>query len=90
MEWQIDDSLDCYELVREVEDEFGVKISDWEQVYTVDDLYRRTLAGLTDARNGEVAEDDVWRRLHKLLVRQLDLRPEQVVPTARFYIDLRM
>jgi hypothetical protein len=33
-------------------------------------------------------ENGVWERLKALLVRQLGLRPEQVVPSARFFHEL--
>jgi hypothetical protein len=88
MEWQLDDGVEIYYVVRKVEDEFAVKIQTWDYIQTVDDLYRATLLSLRADKLTAVDEGDVWRRLRALLVRQLKLKPEIVVPSARFYIDL--
>jgi hypothetical protein len=88
MEWQLDDGVEIYYVVRKVEDEFAVKIQMWDYIQTVDDLYRATLLSLRAYKLTAVDEGDVWRRLRALLVRQLKLKPEIVVPSARFYIDL--
>jgi hypothetical protein len=48
MEWQLGDGVEIYYVVREVEDEFAIKIPGWEKIDTVDDLYRGTLASLRE------------------------------------------
>jgi hypothetical protein len=90
MEWQLDDGLEIYYVVKEIEDEFAVKIPEWDQIETVDDLYRATITQLREANGNDVDEDDVWCRLKALLIQQLKFKPEKVVPEARFYINLPM
>jgi hypothetical protein len=88
MEWQLADGVDIYWIVCEVEDEFGVKLANWEEIDTVDDLYRCSLASLRDEDATDIDEEDIWQRLKALLVDQLNLKTEQIVPGARFYLDL--
>ena len=88
MEWQLDDGVEIYYVVQEVEDEFEVKIPQWETIDTVDDLYCATLVSLREKNAIDVNDEDIWRRLKGLLVKQLALEPEKVVPSARFYVDL--
>jgi acyl carrier protein len=90
MEWQLDDGIEIYWVVREVEDEFSIKIADWEAIDTVDDLYRFTLASLHEKVSVAVDTEAVWQRLKALLAQQLGLKPEQITPAARFYIDLKI
>jgi hypothetical protein len=92
LEWQMDDgiSVELFYVVQEVNDEFGITIPEWDKIETVDDLHRATLMQLREREGAIVDEDDVWRRLKTLLVKQLAFKPEQVVPEAQFYIDLPM
>src|SRR3954471_12856143 len=41
MEWQLDDGVEIYWVVLEVEEEFGIKIpnADWVEIETIDDLF---------------------------------------------------
>jgi hypothetical protein len=87
LEWQDGDGVEIYWVVREVEDEFAIKIGNWQDIKTVDDLYQLALASLRN-RGTNANDQEVWHRLKSLLVRQLGLTPEQVVPSARFYVDL--
>jgi hypothetical protein len=89
MEWQMDDGLELCYVIHEVNEEFGIAIPEGDDFETLGDLYQATLIQLRE-RDDVVVDDDVWRRLKALLVKQLALKPEQVVPEARFYIDLPM
>jgi hypothetical protein len=95
MEWQLDDGVEIYWIVREVESEFGIKIpeAEWMEFYTIADLFDATLAHLrTDQPggfpDGPALEIQVWERLKTLLIQQLRLKPEQVVKSAGFYDEL--
>jgi hypothetical protein len=90
LEWQMDDGIEMYHVVQEVNDEFGVTIPEWDKIDTVDDLYQATLIELRAKVGTAVDDEAAWRRLKALLVGQLASKPEQVVPHARFYVDLRM
>jgi len=87
--------LDIYELVLEVEEEFGVKIpnADMQRIESVGDLFDVTVKNLREQQPERFAssprcEDEVWERLKALLVDQLALNPEQVVKPARFFDEL--
>lgn len=90
LEWQLDDGVEIYYVVMEVEEEFGIKIANWETLATMGDLYQAVLACLRESEMSTVDEDEIWQRLKDLLAKQLAIKPEKVVPTARFYIDLPM
>src|SRR3954471_17658361 len=77
MEWQLDDGLEIYYVVREVEGEFAIKISGWDRIETVDDLYRAALVSLREKDAIVVDEEDIWSRLKALLVQQLAFEPEK-------------
>jgi len=81
--------LDTVELIMAVEEEFGLEISDDEgaKMERVGDMLHFVLYKLRE--RGEVIEDEViWSRLKTLIVEQLGVKPEHVVPTARFIPDL--
>lgn len=87
-------SLDFYEVVLEVEEEFGIKLPDsrWSAVVSVGDLADATLEALRQQQPRRFTDsaypERVWGQLKALLVTQLGLAPEQIVPSARFYDDL--
>jgi len=87
-------SLDFYEVVLEVEEEFEIKLPDpqWSAVESVGDLYDATLEALRQQQPQRFADAAyparVWEQLRALLVTQLGLEPDQIVPSARFYGDL--
>jgi hypothetical protein len=95
MEWQIDDGLEIYWVVKEAEEEFNVTIADAivDKIESVGDLFNAVLTELR-ANQPKLFEDDpeysdeIWEKLKALLVHQLGLKPEQVVKAARFYQDL--
>ncbi len=95
MEWQVDDNIDIQWIVIEVEDEFGIEIieADWMKIETVEDLFKCVLEGAkltgTDSPTEHVADEvEMWGRFKALLVKQIGLKPEQVVKTARFCPEL--
>ncbi len=90
MEWQFDDGLDLYEVMLDVDDEFEVELPKEKEYDTVGDLYETILIAQRKKSEAGIDELDTWNRLKSLLVRQLGVKPEQIVPTARFYIDIRI
>jgi hypothetical protein len=94
MEWQLDDGVEIYWVVLEVEKEFDVKIpaADWQEIDTVADLFNATIRAI-NVRHPErfLGDSDyptkIWGRLQALLV-HLGLEPERVVKSASFYRDL--
>jgi acyl carrier protein len=83
--------LDTVELVMAVEDWFEITIADEpaQRLFTVGDLHAFVVAELTRIGrfNGDPAR--VYDQLRAIIVRQLGVRPDEVVPTARFIQDLR-
>jgi acyl carrier protein len=83
--------LDTVELVMAVEDYFEVTIPNEvaETLVTVRKLHEFVVLELT--RTGRFGGDSsrVYEQVKEIVVRQLGVRPEEVVPTARFVEDLR-
>lgn len=81
--------LDSVELLLAIEEEFGVDIpnSDAEKMITVGDVYEwlKIHAGNIDPAN---SQEQIWRRLVEVFVRQALVSPEQVKPDARIVRDL--
>ena len=84
--------LDSVELVMAFEEEFGIEFSDEEaeQIVTVGDARDAILRKLTDrAQNPDTVDaGEVWRRVHRIVVEQLGVKPERVTPGAAFIDDL--
>lgn len=81
--------LDSVELVLAVEQEFSIEIPDAiaEKLYTVGELHSFVVSELR--RNGGKANtDDIFNRLRELICEQLAIKPERVIPDARFVQDL--
>jgi acyl carrier protein len=81
--------LDSVELVLAIEDEFKIEIPDRvaENVVTVGGMYDYILVQLR-SRGEPVAETEIWNTLRDIIVEQIGVRPEKVVPTAAFIEDL--
>jgi acyl carrier protein len=83
--------LDTVELVMAVEDCFEITIPNEvaETLVTVGKLHEFVVSELT--RTGRFGGDSsrVYEQVKEIVVRQLGVRPEEVVPTARFVQDLR-
>lgn len=90
VEWQLDDSIDLYEVLLELDDEFRLELPKDTELVTVGDMFQLILATRRLKKECSVDEEDTWDRLKKLLVKQVGIKPEQVTPEARFYIDIRM
>ena len=89
IEWQFADGLELYEVMLEIEEEFAVKLPIEKEFDTVGELYEMTLAAQQEKTEVSVSEEVTWNRLRALLVKELGVKPEQVVPSARFYIDIK-
>jgi acyl carrier protein len=81
--------LDTVELVMTVEEEFGLEIPDAaaEKMITVGDMHAFLVSEIK--RLGRIAGDAaIFERMRAIIVRQLGVSPEEVVPGARFVKDL--
>jgi acyl carrier protein len=82
--------LDTVELVMAVEQEFGLEIPDAaaEKMLSVGDMHAFLVSELM--RLGRDYDDvRVFERMRAIIVRQLGVSPDEVVPRARFVKDLR-
>ena len=83
--------LDIVEIFMQAEETFGIEIDtdNAGSASTVGDLYNLVLKEL-EKKNGKKAEDPeaVWRKLRRLIVEQLQVDEEDVVPEAHFGRDL--
>ena len=87
--------LDIIEIVLDVEEEFEIKISNLEatKIESIGDLYDIAIEHvLKKDCLGDTSEEDVkrdvWGRLKNLLIYQLDLKPEQIIRSNRFFHEL--
>lgn len=81
--------LDTVELAMAVEEEFGLEIPDAtaEKMLTVGDMHAFLVSELR--RFGRDSDEhEVFERMRSITVRQLGVRPEEVIPGARFVKDL--
>jgi acyl carrier protein len=83
--------LDSVELVMSTEEHFGIEIPDQiaETLFTVGSLHEFVLLELRRLGRGR-DEEVVFAELRELICDQLGVRPERVVPEARFVQDLKM
>jgi acyl carrier protein len=83
--------LDVVELFMQAEETFDIEIdnNDAGSARIVGDLYNLVLKQL-EKKSGKKVEDPeaVWSKLRGLVVEQLQVREEEVVPDARFNEDL--
>jgi len=81
--------LDTVELVMSIEEEFSLEIPDADltQLATAGDIHGYLLQALRQ-RGETPAEAEVWERLKAIIVDQLGVRPEDVIPSARIVEDL--
>jgi acyl carrier protein len=81
--------LDTVELVMAVEEEFELEIPNVaaEKMITVGEMHAFLVAELKRlGRESDAAE--VFERMRAIIVRQLGVSPDEVVPNARFVKDL--
>lgn len=85
--------LDYVELIMDVEDEFGIEITDQmhSRVVTVGDLHREVVGAMRRSDTGSTVDEHVvWDRLRVLVCETSGVRPDRVTPTARIVEDLRI
>jgi acyl carrier protein len=82
--------LDTVELVMAVEEEFDLEIPDAtaEKIFTVGDLHTFVVAELQRRGRTDIDSARVYEQLRELVCSQLGVKPELVVPGARFVKDL--
>ena len=81
--------LDTVELIMAVEEEFALAIPNQTAatLETVGDIHRFVLAFLRE--RGEATEEAmVWERVRQVVIRELAVLPEEVVPAAHIVYDL--
>lgn len=78
--------LEAYELLMEIEEEFGLKIEDQDagKIETIGQLQSYLVERL-----GETASSkEVWERISRILVNHHRVPPEEIRPEAFFVADL--
>jgi acyl carrier protein len=82
--------LDTVELVMAVEEAFQLEIPDAaaEKMFTVGDMHTFLVAELRRLSR-ECDKREVFERMRAIIVQQLGVSPDEVIPTARFVKDLR-
>ena len=82
--------LDTVELVMAVEEEFDLQIPDAvaAKMFTVGDLHTFLASELKRLGRNDWDEIRIFERLREITSRQLGVKPEAVVPEARFVDDL--
>ena len=81
--------LDTVELVIRVEKEFAIDIPNAEaaRLVTVGDLHGYVVEALR--RQGRIeSSDGVYEQLRDIICYELSVKPEDVIPSARFVDDL--
>lgn len=83
--------LDTVELVLAVEEVFQIDIPDdiAASITTVGGLHEFVVAELIRLKRPNVHRDIVYDLLKNIICMQLGVKPEEVIPTARFVQDLR-
>ena len=83
--------LDAVELVIAIEEEFGLQILDAqaESMQHVGDVFRYVVTTLRE-RGNMLDEAIIWTRLTDIIVAQLGIRPEEVIPSAHFIQDFHI
>jgi acyl carrier protein len=82
--------LDTVELVLAVERVFGIEISDEVagKISTVGELHEYVVAELTRLGRPNLNPEITYDLLRNVICFQLGVKPEEVVPNARFVQDL--
>lgn len=82
--------LDSVEIILTVEEEFGLEIPDAEaaRMITVGDLQAFLVVELRRLGCPAANDDKIFERLRDIICRQLGLKPDAVIPAARFVKDL--
>ena len=82
--------LDSVEIILAAEEEFGIEIPDADaaRMITVGDLQAFIVVESRRLGRPDRDADDIFARLRAIICRQLGVKPEAVVPAARFVKDL--
>jgi len=82
--------LDFVELIISIEDAFDISIEDEEarKVVTVDDCYKLILNTIGNSEVKSWSDEQVWEAMKNIIVSELGVKPEEVVPSAEFIKDL--
>jgi hypothetical protein len=96
MHWQMLDIIYVEEIVKEVEEEFDIRIDEAriKEIETVEDLLNAVLDA-TGSQHPEERQtesglrESVLARLRKLIVEQMCVDADEVVLSARFYYELQ-
>ena len=82
--------LDSVEIILAVEEEFGLEIPDADaaRMITVGDLHAFVVVELRRLGRPDSDADVAFARVRDIVCRQLGVKPEAVVPNARFVKDL--
>ncbi len=96
LEWQTLDMIPVEEIVKEVEEEFDIRIDEAriEKIETVEDLLNAVLDAICSQppkkrQSESEIRENVWARLRMLIVEQMGVDEDEVVPAARFYYELQ-
>lgn len=81
--------LDLVELIISIEEAFDISIDDEEagKVVTVNDCYKLILSNLANNNDKSLNNEQVWGIMKNLIITQLGVKPEEVVPEAEFIKD---
>lgn len=84
--------LDSVELILSVEEAFGIRIADEDaaRLFTVGDLHAHVVQEIQRQGKPAMPPGIVYDLLRNLICMELGVRPEEVVPGARFVQDLHM
>lgn len=84
--------LDSVELVMKVEEHFEIEIPDDQasQLVTVGMLHHWVVAELRRLNRPDVDSTTLFNELRELICKQLGIKPDRVVPEARFVQDLHV
>ena len=84
--------LDTVELAFAIEAEFGLVIPDETaaKIITVGDMHAFLVSELAKRGSSTVDENTVYAKLREVICYHTGVKPEEVVPSARFVQDLRL
>jgi len=84
--------LDFVELIISIEDAFDIAIEDEQasKVVTVNDCYKLILNKIGKREVRSWSDEQVWEAMKNIIVSELGVKPEEVVPSAEFIKDLRI
>ena len=84
--------LDTVELVMAIEEDFGLEIPDETaaKIVTVGDMHAYLVSELARRGQPDLDEEGIYTKLRDIICHQTGVKPDEVVPKARFVQDLRL